>query len=173
MEPFIGQIQSFAFSYAPQGWAQCNGQQLPISENQALFAVIGTTYGGNGVTTFALPDLRGRVLMHLGTGNGLSTHMIGEFSGYEQVPLTEAQMPSHNHMVNCVDSNGNVSAPSNAFPGAEAAPTVDIWSSDAPTAQMAQEMIAASGNGQPHNNMQPYLVVNWCIATDGLFPPRP
>jgi len=173
MEPFIGQIQPFGFNYAPQGWMPCNGQLLPISQYSALFSLLGTQFGGDGRTTFALPDLRGRVSLHQGQGPGLSNYIMGQAGGTEQVTLTQTEMPSHSHAVNCVSGLGNVGSPAGALPGAENAPGADVWSNVAPDAQMATNMISPSGGSQGHSNIQPYLTVNWCIATQGIFPTRP
>lgn len=172
MEPFVGQIQAFGFNFAPRGWAFCDGQMMSISQNTALFSLLGTVYGGDGRTTFGLPDLRGRVSLHQGTGPGLSHYNIGQRGGVESVTLTQAQMPAHNHAVQCVSSNGNVASPVGALPAAEVAAGADIWSNAAANGQMAATMIASAGGSQPHSNIQPYLVLNWCIALQGLYPSR-
>lgn len=172
MDYYLGQVQAFAFNFAPIGWAKCEGQLLPISQNQALFSLLGTTYGGDGRSTFALPDLRGRVPLNQGQGPGLSNYLIGQSSGSETVTLTVSQMPAHNHLVTCSTNVGNVGSPANAIPGAENVAGADIWSNAAPNATMNPQMIGASGGSQPHNNMQPYLAINWCIAMQGIFPAR-
>jgi microcystin-dependent protein len=168
MEPFIGQIQMFGFNFAPRGWALCNGQLLSIAQNTALFSLLGTTYGGNGQTTFALPNLQGRVPMHQGNGGGLTPRVMGEQSGTETVTLISTQMPQHNHTVNAA-TNATSKNPSANLPGLTAA-----GSSYSPTAsvQMSPTMINPSGGSQPHENMQPFLVVNFCIALEGIFPSR-
>lgn len=185
-EPFIGQIQPYGFNFAPRGWAKCDGQLLPISSNTALFSLLGTTYGGDGRTTFALPDLRGRVPMHLGSGPGLSTRKIGQKGGAERVTLNEAQMPAHHHSgtvevsgaVQCNPGDGNADSPGgNTI--AKIART-NQFSSAGPSSPMHDDTITASGNfstsnaggSQSHDNMTPYLVINYCIALVGLFPSR-
>jgi len=173
MDPFIGQIQAFGFGFAPRGWALCDGQLLAINENTALFSLIGTNYGGDGRTTFALPDLRGRVALHQGQGPGLGRYAIGQQGGSETVTLTEAEMPAHNHPVTCVTSNGNVPSPAGALPAAEGAPNADIWSNEnSNLSKMAPEMLTAVGGGSAHDNMQPYLTQSWCIALQGTYPSR-
>lgn len=163
--PFIGQIQSFGFNFAPRGWAMCNGQLLSISQNTALFALLGTTYGGNGQTTFALPDLRSRFPTHMGQGPGLSSKDLGEASGSETVTLTTQQIPAHAHGVNATGTfetknpAGKVPSPKGAY-GSPA---------DTP---MDPAMVQPTGGSQPHDNMPPYLTINWCIALQGIFPSR-
>lgn len=162
-EPFIGEIQIFPFAFAPRGWALCNGQLLPINQNQALFSLLGTTYGGDGKATFALPDLRGRVPVHF--GNGVT---LGQSAGEETHTLTPAEMPTHTH---AVMAGGEATA----IP-----PAGNVWGSVAgqnlyaatATAAMAGAAISTAGSSQPHNNMQPYAVLNFCIALQGVFPSR-
>lgn len=171
MEPFLGQIQMFGFNFAPRGWAFCEGQLLPISQNSALFSLLGTTYGGDGRTTFALPDLKGRVAMHFGNGAGLSNRPIGQKGGDETHTLTAAQMPSHTHTANCHAGGGDGNTPVAKF-----------WSKDLGTQSgtyhtaadetMAPTALANTGGSQSHNNMQPFLVINFCIALQGVFPSR-
>jgi microcystin-dependent protein len=185
-EPFIGQIQTYGFNFAPRGWALCDGQLLPISQNTALFSLLGTIYGGDGRTTFALPDLRGRAPIHMGNGPGLSTRKIGSKGGSEFVTLTEAQMPAHDHTgtanlsgkIRCNSGAGNVDSPvGNALAEID---RVNQYSNAGPNADMHDDTVSASGNlttataggSQPHNNMQPYLTINYCIALVGLFPSR-
>lgn len=166
-EPFLGQIQAFGFNFAPRGWATCDGQILSIAQNTALFSLLGTTYGGNGQTTFALPDLRGRVSLHQGQGPGLTPRSLGEVSGSETVTLISSQMPQHNHIV-----NANTGAPVDNLPGGQLLASTAIYTTAGPDATMNPQMIGPAGGGQPHNNMQPYLVINWCIALEGIFPSR-
>lgn len=171
-EPFLGQICSFGFNFAPRGWSLCNGQVISIAQNTALFSLLGTTYGGNGQTTFALPDLRGRAALHQGQGPGLTNRVIGESSGTETVTLLTTQMPQHNHLVgaNSTDSNPQgVKTPVGNVPGYN-----DAGPLYAPTVNgtMLPTMIQPAGGNQPHPNMQPYLVVNFCIAMQGIFPSR-
>jgi microcystin-dependent protein len=168
-EPFIAEIRIFAGNFAPRGWAFCNGQLLPISQNTALFSLIGTTYGGDGRTTTALPDLQGRAPMHPGRGPGLTDKRLGERGGVEQVTLTEAQMPNHSHSLIGDDNDGDTTNPQNAAVGAGnqlfAAP-------GAATTPMASQSLPMAGGSQAHNNMQPYLAMNFIIALVGLYPSR-
>ena len=161
------------FNFAPTGWAQCNGQLLPISQNTALFSLLGTTYGGDGKSTFALPDLQGRAPMHPGQGPGLSLHDLGETGGSEIVTLLESEMPSHSHSVMAANFPGDVQIPQ---------PTVALartgsgnsfqTTTNANLTSMAPETLAPAGGDQPHNNLQPYLTCYFCIAMQGVFPPR-
>lgn len=170
--PFLGEIRMVAFNYAPYGWALCNGQLLSISQNTALFALLGTMYGGDGVTTFALPDLRGRVPIHYGQGSGLSVYTEGQKGGVEKVTLTQNQMPAHSHGVNAVAAGGNQASPAGNLPAIESTGTSLDYSSNAPDAPMNSAMIGSAGGGQPVSIMQPYLVVNFVIALTGVFPSR-
>jgi len=153
---FIGEIKMFAGNFAPQGWARCEGQILPIQQNQALFSILGTTYGGDGLTTFALPDLRGRAPLHFGQGPGLTAYEIGQTGGTESNTLTVGQMPAHSHTVNAVTSDGNQHLPTSGFP-ANTKLLDKEYSSGTPNTTMNAAMIAPSGNGQPVNNVQPYI----------------
>ena len=166
-EPFLGQIQQFGFQFAPLGWAWCNGQLMSIAQNTALFSLLGTTYGGDGQTTFALPDCRGRNSMHMGQGPGLSNYDEGEASGTETVSLTTLQMPGHNHLVNASTGQKLIANPSSANLGA-----FQMYTNAALDSVMDPAMIGQSGGSQPHDNMMPYLVINWCIAIEGLYPSR-
>lgn len=168
MEPFIGTIQYFGFNFAPRGWAVCDGQQLPIQQYQILFALIGTSYGGDGVTTFGLPDLRGRVSVGQGTGPGLSRRTIGERGGAEAVTLTNAQLPAHNHGI-AAAGTASSKAPNGNLPAVSAGGV--SYGPNAATS-MSTSMVQPVGGNQPHDNMQPYLVGNWCIALEGIFPSR-
>ena len=171
MEYFIGQILIVGFNFAPRGFALCNGQLLPIAQNTALFSLLGTTYGGNGQTTFGLPDLRGRLPIHQGQGPGLSPRSLGERSGVESVTLVSTQMPQHTHTLNAVSESGNVGAPANAFLAATG--SLDPEYRLAGTAvQLAPTAIGSVGGSQPHDNMPPFLVVNFVIALEGIFPSR-
>ncbi len=172
MEPFIGQIQAFGFTFAPRGWALCDGQVLPIAQNTALFSLLGTTYGGDGRTTFALPDLRGRMALHFGQGPGLSSRSIGQKSGVENVTLAVAQTPAHSHVVTLkgTDSAASSTKPENnhlASGNIYAPPGGNLvnQAADATT-------VSSVGGGQSHDNMPPFLVINWCIALTGVFPSR-
>lgn len=169
-DPFIGQIMWGAFTFAPRGWAECNGQLLSISQNTALFALIGTTYGGNGQTTFALPDMRGRLPMHAGQGPGLSQRVQGEAAGEEAVTLISSQMPAHSHDLKATNAEAN-----NMSPGGNLAATkarVALYGSGPADTSMSPQAIAQAGGSQPHDNMPPYLAIKCFIALVGVFPPR-
>jgi microcystin-dependent protein len=170
MDPFVAEIRIFPFNFAPRGWAWCDGQLLPLSQNTALFSLLGTTYGGNGKSNFALPDLQGRAPMHPGQGPGLSLHDLGETGGSETVSLLESEIPSHNHLVNTTNNRPTASAP-----GGMLTARTNIYN-DSPTAGMIQSMadtvITPAGGDQPHNNMMPYLTFYFNIALQGVFPPR-
>jgi microcystin-dependent protein len=171
IDQWIGEIALVGFNFEPQGWAFCNGQLLAISQNTALFSLLGTTYGGNGTTNFALPDLRGRVPLHFGQGPGLSLYNLGQAGGVEAIALTMNQMPAHNHLVNASAANGTSDTPTNAIPGKNASGVPD-YSSAAPNTQMAPGAIAPAGANQPHENRPPYLALNFVIALQGIFPSR-
>ena len=170
--PFIGQIMMFAGNFAPAGWALCDGRLLEISDNDALFKAIGTSYGGDGTVTFALPDLRGRVPLGQGAGPGLSSYQLGQKVGVESVALTAAQMPSHGHLVNAVNGPGNVNIPARntllSGVGGQAASGQYQTPAYAPPSanqiSLAGNTVSSSGDGQPHPNLQPFLVFNFCIA---------
>jgi microcystin-dependent protein len=172
-DPFVAEIRIFPFNFAPTGWAQCDGQILPISQNTALFSLLGTMYGGNGQSTFALPNLQGSAPMFWGQGPGLSLYDQGEASGSESVTLLESEIPAHSHSmmaatdiadqnlpdptrVLTISNNGSVYAPGNS-----------------PLAQLSDSALAPAGGDAPHNNMMPYLTLTFCIAMQGIFPPRP
>ncbi len=172
-EPFLGEIKAFGFNFPPNGWAQCNGQVMPISQNTALFSLLGTMYGGDGVTTFALPDLRGRVGVHAGQGAGLSNYSQGEVAGTESVTLTVGQLPVHSHNLVASTSSGNTADPSGAFLAKEATGVTAIYGNGvAGNATLAAGSVTGGGGGQPHSNLQPFLVLNFCIALNGIFPSR-
>jgi microcystin-dependent protein len=169
MEPFLGQIQLFGFGWAPKGWALCNGQLLSISANTALFSLLGTTYGGNGQTTFALPDLRGRVPLGQGQGPGLSPYDLGEVGGVEAVTLSAAEVGRHNHGVQG-SATGASKSPSGAVPAYnDASPSYGAPDGTA----MDPNMTQPNNGGQPHENRQPYLGACYCIAVEGIYPSRP
>jgi len=172
MEPILGQICIFGFNFAPKGWLPCNGQLLSIAQNQALFSLLGTTYGGDGRTTFALPNLQSRVPVHYGQGPGLSNYELGQTGGTENVTLGLNNMPAHTHTVSVptVDSTADSDEPNGAILGAG----TSVYSS-ANTANGSYGGVTASlaGNSQPFNNLTPYLALNFCIAYQGVFPPRP
>jgi microcystin-dependent protein len=168
-EPFIGQITLFAGNFAPRGWAFCNGQELMIAQNTALFSILGTTYGGNGQTTFALPDLRGRVPVHPGQGPGLTNRNLGETGGGEQMQLEVSHMPAHVHPLRATTTTATSTIPTNRV--LAASPGTNIYGTNANTS-MAGGMSRAVGGGQPHNNMQPWQCINYIIALEGIFPAR-
>lgn len=172
MEPFIGEIIMFGGNFAPRGWALCEGQLLPIDQNTALFSILGTTFGGDGRTTFALPDLRGRVPVQPGNGAGLTNRVLGQKGGSEEVTLSTNEMPAHNHSVGCQTAVGNQGTPQNHLLAAENVGQADLYSNVAGNATMASGMIVNNGGGQPHNNMQPFLGINFIIALVGIFPSR-
>jgi microcystin-dependent protein len=167
---YLGEIRMVSFNYAPSGWALCNGQLLTIAQNDALFQLIGTTYGGNGSTTFALPDLRGRVPIHAGQGPGLSPYAMGEAVGVETVILATNQLPVHNHSVGCVSGGGNQAGPSNNLPAVESTGTSLDYSNASADSTMNSSMIGTAGSGQAHTNIQPVLCVNFIISLTGTFP---
>ena len=169
--PFLGEIMLFAGNFPPRGWAFCNGQVLAISQNDALYALIGTTYGGDGQSTFALPDLRSRVPIHMGQGPGLSNYIIGQKAGTESVSLTSNQLPQHSHAANAI-TIGTSSSPAGQFPSSDPGGNVAQYKTGAANAQMNALAISGSGGGQPHLNLQPLLVLNFCIALEGVFPSR-
>jgi len=170
-DPFIGEIRMFAGNFAPRGWAKCEGQLLQISQNNALFAILGINYGGDGRTTFALPDLRGRVPMHYGSGSGLSSYTQGQSGGSETNMLAVANLPAHNHSINAVTADGNASIPGGNLPAGTK--LLDKEYSDAVgTTTMNATMVSSTGGGQAVNNMQPYLTVTYIIALQGLYPSR-
>lgn len=179
LEPFIGQIIMVGFNFAPKGWALCQGQLLSIAQNTALFSLLGTTYGGDGQTTFALPDLRGRCAIGMGQGPGLSNYYQGDVSGTESVTLIQSQIPSHTHQLMASRSSGTVNNPENALLGKSEVTiargnkvAVDAFASGAPEVAMNPLAISLTGGSQPHSNMQPYLVMNYAIALQGIFPSR-
>ena len=173
-EPFLAEIRIFAGNFAPRGWAFCNGQLLPIAQNTALFSLIGTTYGGDGRTTTALPNMEGRAPMHPGRGPGLSARRLGEKGGQTTETLTEAQMPNHRHQLRGDIDRAEQNTPANNFSTRTAAnnrPYVEAANAGALSA-MASEMTVSQGGGQAHNNLQPFLVLNFIIALVGLYPSR-
>ena len=168
-EPFIAEIRIFAGNFAPRGWAFCNGQLLPVSQNTALFSLLGTTYGGDGRTTTALPNLEGRAPMHAGRGPGLTSRRLGQRGGVETVTLTEAQMPNHNHTLRGSEEDGaQLTVANNVLPGAGN----DMYRAPASTGAMASGVLPETGGSQPHNNMQPFLCINFIIALAGLYPSK-
>jgi microcystin-dependent protein len=168
MDPYIGEIRLFAGNFAPRGWALCNGQLLPIAQNVALFSILGTTYGGDGIQTFALPDLRGRAPVHMGRGPGLAPVTLGQARGSETVTLVEGEMPGHTHQV-LVAGAATDTDPVGAALATSAEATYGAAGSGA---RLDLATVLPAGGGQPHENMQPYLAVNFIIALEGIFPAR-
>lgn len=167
--PFLGEIRIFAGNFAPAGWAFCQGQLLAISENDALFALLGTTYGGDGQTTFALPDLAGRIAVHQGTGPGLSPRTLGENGGSESVTVSAQQMPLHTHAALSSSSGANKLSPAANFWSTDPGGNTAAYS-NAAGSQMAATAVGSTGGGQPHDNVQPFLAINYIIALQGIFP---
>ena len=165
--PYVGEIRMFAGNFAPAGWAFCNGALMPIAENDTLFNLIGTTYGGDGQTTFGLPDLQGRVPIHQGNGLGLSPHVIGEKNGSETVTLTTGQMPPHSHALQASSAQANGSAGPG---GVLASSSSSFYGSGTPNMAMAAQAITPLGGSHPHDNMAPFLTINYIISLFGIFP---
>jgi microcystin-dependent protein len=170
-EPLLGQIMFGAFTFAPRGWAECNGQIMSISQNTALFSLLGTTYGGNGQTTFALPDMRGRMPTHAGQGYGLTPRTQGEMAGEESVALTTNQMPAHSHDLKASNTEANVVSPSAMVLASKS--RVALYASGPLDAIMSPLSIVQTGGSQPHDNMPPYLTIKCFIALEGAYPSRP
>ncbi len=169
-DPFVAEIRIFPFNFAPKGWAWCDGQLLPLSQNTALFSLLGTTYGGNGQSNFALPDLQGRAPMHPGQGPGLSLHDLGETGGSDTVTLLESEMPAHSHVLTASAADALDQSPI----GSQLATGIAIgaYAPPGPLVQLAPQALPPAGGDQPHNNLQPYLTFYFCIALQGVFPPR-
>lgn len=169
---YLGEIRIVGFNFAPVGWALCNGQLMSISQNTALFALLGTTYGGDGVTTFALPNLQGRVPIHFGQSPGTSNYVQGQMAGTEQTTLLVNQMPAHSHPVNCNIGGGTQASPSGGVPAVESTGTSLDYSASGDGNTMNSAMIGNTGGGQPVPIIQPYLCLNFIIALAGIFPSR-
>jgi len=168
--PYVGEIRMFAGNFAPVGWLFCQGQQLSISENEVLFQLIGTTYGGDGQVNFALPNIQGRTMLHQGQGPGLSSRVLSETGGTETVTLTTNQMPSHTHGVAGHSGAEKSASPTGKIPGTTAA-TAPVYTGTATSAKtLPSNALSSTGGSQPHNNLQPYLVMKCCIAVQGIFP---
>lgn len=168
--PFVAEIKMFCGNFAPTGWAFCNGQLLPISQNTALFSLLGTFYGGDGKSTFALPNLQDSAPMHQGQGSGLAERFLGEQSGSPFLTLLASEMPVHNHIANAKTSLGNSQTPAaQTWAGSNVAKQ---YVNTVPNTPMSPQALAITGGSLPHNNLQPYLVVNFIIALQGVFPPR-
>ena len=171
-DPFVAEIRIFPFNFAPRGWAWCNGQLLPISQNTALFSLLGTTYGGDGKSNFALPDIQGSAPMHPGQGPGLSLHDLGETGGVETVTLLESELPSHSHTMTGNVNPANLAAPNTVRALARANPG-QAYSATPSYTDLSLMAVAPAGSSQPHNNLQPYLTCYFNIALQGVFPQRP
>lgn len=171
-EPMIGEIRAFPYTFEPSGWAFCNGQVLAIARNTALFSLLGTMYGGDGKTTFGLPNLQGSVPLHRGQGPGLSNYSQGQTGGSATVTLQTAEMPAHQHTVTASNSDAGASAPGGEL-FANTAGGVQLYAPPGTPARLADPALAPSGGSQPHNNMAPYLALNFCIALQGIYPTRP
>ena len=171
-EPFLGEIRVFGFNFAPRGWAQCNGQLLPINQNEALFTLLGTIYGGDGIMNFALPNLQGRAPVHSGTGSGGAPNVAqGQTGGAQNAMLTVNQLPAHNHLVNCRGGFANRSTPVNNFPATD---LINFFATygNASDNKMNPQMIANTGGNQPVPTLSPFLGLNFCIAITGIYPSR-
>jgi microcystin-dependent protein len=168
LEPFLGEIMLVSFTFAPKGWALCNGQLLPINQNQALFSILGTTYGGDGRVNFALPDLRGRTPLHWGTGQGLSSRVLGERAGEANHTLVLSELPAHTHVARCASTTGTSANPSGMVP-ARCAASIPGFALSTDTS-LAAGAIASVGGSQAHTNTQPVLALNYVIALQGVFP---
>lgn len=170
-EPFLAEVRIVGFNFAPRGWAFCDGQILPINQNQSLYSLLGTTYGGDGRTSFALPDLRGRAPMHVGSSNG-AAHLLGQKSGEETHTLSAAEMPQHDHVMHGTANTANSIDPSGHMPAQMPTSVGPLYRGDNINGKFASSSLANVGGGQAHNNMMPYLAINFCIALQGLFPSR-
>jgi len=171
--PFVAEIRIFPFNFAPKGWAFCDGQILPLSQNTALFSLLGTTYGGDGKSNFALPNMQGNAPMHPGQGPGLSLHDLGETGGSDTVTLLESEIPSHSHslMVEPLAATLPTPTPATSF-GKSAGVAAYSQTTNSGLVTMNDNVVAPAGGDQPHNNLMPYLTLNFCIALQGVFPPR-
>jgi microcystin-dependent protein len=167
-EPFLAEVRIVGFNFAPRGWAFCDGQILPINQNQSLYSLLGTTYGGDGRTSFALPEMRGRVPIHVGSSNG-SSHLLGQKSGEETHTLSANEVPQHTHVLNATTNSATSDSPTGKYLARGAA---DAYGPLTNMANMGTGTVANVGGGQAHENMQPYIAVNFCIALTGLFPSR-
>ncbi|MCU0373720.1 MAG: tail fiber protein [Chitinophagaceae bacterium] len=181
IDPFVGEINIFPFNFPPKGYATCAGQLLPISQNTALFSILGTTYGGNGQLNFGLPDLQGRMPVGAGRGPGLSDYTLGEDGGVETVTLLQSEMPSHTHTLTPGNAPGTVESPAVSPPASAGAswstagsqrPVPNLYQTSNPNVSMHPQALQIAGGSQPHNNMMPYITLNFCVALQGVFPER-
>ncbi len=171
-DPFVAEIRIFPFNFAPKGWAWCDGQLMPLSQNTALFSLLGTTYGGDGKSNFALPDLQGRAPMHPGQGPGLSLHDLGETGGSETVTLLQSEIPAHSHTLRGAIDPGDIFVPSATTSLAVSVGAKAYNTTLSSPATLAPQALTPAGGDQPHNNMMPYLTFYFCIALQGVYPPR-
>ena len=169
-DPFVAEIRIFPFNFPPKGWAFCNGQIMPLSQNTALFALLGTVYGGDGKSTFALPNLQGSAAMHPGQGQGLSLRDLGEIGGAESVTLLISEIPVHTHSMSAQTLAGDQTIPTGTLPATS--PGDNLYAPSGAMVTMAPQALPPAGGSLPHNNMQPYLTLNFNIALQGIFPPR-
>lgn len=169
-DPFVAEIRIFPFNFAPSGWAWCDGQLMPISQNTALFSLLGTTYGGDGKSNFALPDLQGRAPMHPGQGPGLSLHDLGETGGSDTVALLESEMPAHSHALGASAQDATTRIVAGQQPATGIG--VGFYGAQPSTGTLSPSALTPAGGNQPHNNLMPYLTFYFCIALQGVFPPR-
>jgi microcystin-dependent protein len=170
MDPFVAEIRIFPFNFAPKGWAFCDGQIMPLSQNTALFSLLGTTYGGDGKSNFALPNLQGNAPMHPGQGPGLSLHDLGESGGSETVTLLASEIPTHSHSLVASQGDASSQSPSSQLPATGIG--VGMYAAKTGLAGLNGNALTPAGGSQPHNNMMPYLTLNFCIALQGIYPPR-
>jgi microcystin-dependent protein len=170
MDPFVAEIRIFPFNFAPKGWAFCDGQILPLSQNTALFSLLGTTYGGDGKSNFALPDMQGNVPMHPGQGPGLSLHDLGETGGSDTVSLLESETPSHSHAWTVSAADAQTGSPTSQLFASGIG--IGMYAAPGGLTPLSDNALAPAGGDQPHNNLQPYLTLNFCIALQGVYPPR-
>jgi microcystin-dependent protein len=171
-DPFVAEIRIFPFNFAPKGWAFCDGQLMPLSQNTALFSLLGTTYGGDGKSTFALPNMQGNAAIHAGQGTGLSLYDLGQSGGSETVTLLTSEIPAHAHGILANINPSNLAAPSPLRCYARSAPGTAYKATGANITAFSDQALAPAGGDQPHNNLMPYLTLNFCIALQGVFPPR-
>jgi len=174
MTPFLGQLICVGFNFAPQGWALCDGQILSISQNTALFSLLGTTFGGNGTTTFALPDLRGRAPLHMGQGPGLGNYILGENGGTEEATLTVGNLPQHTHAINATSNPGSSSHPNGQYLASSGAAAIynSGTGGNGVDSKLHAGAVSVAGNGVPFDKHAPYLTMNWIIALEGIYPSR-
>lgn len=171
-DQFVAEIRIFGFNFPPTGWAFCNGQLMPISQNTALFALLGTFYGGDGKSTFALPNMQGNAPVHAGQGQGLSERFLGEMSGTQTVTLLESEIPVHTHTLNALNAPGDTNTPQSNSIARTLGATPYVAPAGAPLTATAFQALSPAGGSLPHNNLMPYLTLNFCIALQGIFPPR-